>query len=61
MTAKAVGDPESDLWDAPFGGVEGGGTCTRPWEETGKGSSSRGETPRKLGLGPVQARTRLGV
>jgi hypothetical protein len=35
----------------PFGGVEDGGTGTGPWVETGKGSSSRGEIPRKLGNG----------
>ena len=34
---------------APPGGVEGGGTRARPWVETGKGSSSRGENPRKQG------------
>src|SRR6266511_1213804 len=34
---------------APPGGVEDGGTCTRPWMETGKGSSPRGENPRKQG------------
>ena len=36
----------TDLRDAPFGGVEGGGTCTRTRVETGKGSSPRGEIPR---------------
>jgi hypothetical protein len=35
--------------EAPPGGVKDGSTCTRSWEKTGKGSSPRGENPRKQG------------
>jgi len=35
--------------EAPPGGVKDGSTRSRSWEKTGKGSSPRGENPRKQG------------
>jgi hypothetical protein len=49
IMAKAAGGSLERSWGKAARRGKGDGTCTRPWVETGKGSSPRREIRRKQG------------